>query len=119
LIAEDAMKTSTALGTLFALGILTGAVVAESKKPPDVMTFEAKNGPVTFDHKKHSERVKDDCKACHVGVFPEEKSPLNYKESMHKKAEGEKTSCAACHVAGGTAFESKGHCQGCHVKKPA
>ncbi|HTP65676.1 MAG TPA: cytochrome c3 family protein, partial [Geobacteraceae bacterium] len=30
----------------------------------DVMTLPAKNGNVTFDHKKHQEALKD-CKLCH------------------------------------------------------
>jgi c(7)-type cytochrome triheme protein len=72
---------------------------------------------VTFDHAKHVEAAKKDCKACHPGLFPMEKAPLNYKEGMHKKAEAAKTSCAACHRPGGASFESKGNCQKCHVKK--
>jgi c(7)-type cytochrome triheme protein len=56
---------------------------------------------------------------CHDKLFKQEKGDLKYKESMHKTAETNKTSCAACHVAGGTAFETKGNCNKCHVKKPA
>jgi len=113
------MRTQIAFGTMIAFALAMGATLAEDKKPPESITYEAKNGPVAFDHAKHAERVKNDCKACHDAIFPEDKAPLNYKESMHKKAESEKTSCAACHVAGGKSFESKGNCQKCHVKKPA
>jgi hypothetical protein len=35
---------------------------------------------------------------------------------MHKTAEASKTSCAACHVEGGSAFAVKGNCAKCHVK---
>ncbi len=108
-------------GTLIAIGLVfaAGGLVAEDKTPPEKVTFEAKPGPVTFDHAKHIDAVKKDCKACHVALFPQAKAPLGYKESMHKKAEAGKTSCGACHVAEGMAFESKGNCQKCHVKRPA
>lgn len=113
------MRTLIAAGTTIAFALAMGAIFAEDKKPPEKLTYESKSGPVTFDHAKHAERVKGDCKACHTAIFPEDKAPLNYKDSMHKKAESEKASCATCHVAGGTSFESKGNCQKCHVKKPA
>jgi len=116
---EDTMRTLIAAGTVIAFALAAGAILAEDKKPPEKVTYEAKPGPVTFDHAKHVERVKTDCKACHDAIFPEAKAPLNYKESMHKKAETDKKSCAACHVAGGKSFESKGNCQKCHLKKPA
>ena len=37
---------------------------------------------------------------------------------MHKTAEAGKTSCGACHVAGGAAFATAGNCANskCHVK---
>lgn len=113
------MKNLIAVSTLIGMALATGAILAGDKKPPETITFEAKSGTVTFDHAKHAERAKGDCKACHDAIFPEDKAPLNYKESMHKKAESDKKSCAACHVAGGTSFESKGNCQKCHIKKPA
>jgi len=115
------MRRFFASGTVIAFGLAfaTGALVAEDKKPPEKITYEAKPGPVTFDHTKHVEAAKKDCKACHDAIFPQAKAPLDYKESMHKKAETDKKSCGACHVAGGTSFESKGNCAKCHVKKPA
>ena len=113
------MKKLIALGTVISLALVAGAMLAEDKKPPETIVYEAEPGPVTFDHAKHAERAKGDCKACHDAIFAQDKAPLNYKESMHKKAETDKKSCAACHVAGGTAFESKGNCQKCHIKKPA
>jgi c(7)-type cytochrome triheme protein len=118
LIAEDAMKKLIAVSTSIGLALLTAAILAGDKKPPDTITFEAKNGTVTFDHAKHAERAKGDCKTCHDAIFAEDKAPLSYKESMHKKAESEKKSCAACHVAGGKSFETKGNCQKCHIKQP-
>jgi c(7)-type cytochrome triheme protein len=113
------MRKLIAVGVMIAFVLATGTILAEDKKAPEKITFEAKPGPVTFDHAKHVEKLNKDCKACHDALFPQSKAPLNYKESMHKKAETDKTSCAACHVAGGKSFESKGNCQKCHVKKPA
>ncbi len=85
-------------------------------KAPDKIVFQAKTGNVTFNHAKHLEREKGNCKTCHPGIFPQSKAPINYAPGMHKPAEAKKTACAACHVAGGKAFETKGNCNKCHVK---
>jgi len=108
------LALAAALAVASAFGV---APAAEKKEAPAQIVFEAKPGAVTFDHAKHIEAAKKDCKACHPGVFAQEKAPLSYKEGMHKKAEAAKTSCAACHHPGGPAFETKGNCQKCHVKK--
>ncbi len=74
---------------------------AVSVMAADVMTFNAKNGNVTFDHKKHQELLKD-CKVCH------EKGPGKIegfgKDWAHKTCKGchtEKnagpTKCGECH----------------------
>jgi len=91
----------------------------DQPKAPDKMVFKAKTGDVTYDHKKHSDREKGKCETCHPKVFPQSKAPLNFKAAMHKTAETAKSSCATCHVAGGTAFASKGNCTKCHVKAGA
>ena len=112
------MKRTLSLAIALAVALSTGLVLsADGKKAPGPIVYEAKSGAVTFDHSKHVAAVKNDCKACHDGLFKQERGDLGYKESMHKKAETAKTSCGACHVAGGTAFESKGNCTKCHVKK--
>jgi flavoprotein len=67
----------------------------------DVITLPAKNGDVTFNHKKHQESLKD-CKVCH------EKEPGKIegfgKDWAHKTCKGchaEKnigpTKCGECH----------------------
>ncbi|MBZ5552841.1 MAG: hypothetical protein LAO21_08990 [Acidobacteriia bacterium] len=99
-----------------ALNLFGQAAKKTTAKAPDKIVFEAKPGKVTFDHAKHLEREKNDCKACHDKLFPQSKAPLNFAAGMHKPAEAKKASCAACHVAGGKAFESKGNCNKCHVK---
>ncbi len=111
------MRKAVAIVVALAFVLAVGTLYAEEKKePPKQLVFETKQGNVTFDHAKHVASAKNDCKACHPGVFPQEKSPLNYKEGMHKKAEADKKSCATCHVAGGAAFETKGNCAKCHKK---
>ena len=89
-----------------------------AEKPPEKIVFESKMGNVTFQHVKHGERVKGDCKVCHDKLFPQSRAPINYKAAMHKTAEAKKTSCGACHVTGGTAFATAGNCSNskCHVK---
>lgn len=114
------MRKGIALAAAIGLVMAVSLVLAEEKKEaPAQIVFEAKNGPVTFDHAKHVEAAKKDCKACHPGLWPQEKAALGFKEAMHKKAEAAKTSCGACHHPGGTAFETKGNCAKCHEKKKA
>jgi opacity protein-like surface antigen len=78
--------------TMFTAGLAMAA---------DTITFPAKNGNVTFDHKKHQESVKD-CKICH------EKAPGKIegfgKDMAHKTCKGchtdkgaGPTKCAECH----------------------
>lgn len=79
--------------TLFTAGLAMAA---------DVMTFKAKNGDVTFNHKKHQEALKD-CKACHAK--PEGGKIEGFgKDIAHKTCKGcheEKkmgpTKCGECH----------------------
>jgi c(7)-type cytochrome triheme protein len=95
----------------------TLGLFAQEKKAPEKLTFTAKIGNVTYDHAAHVKRANSDCKTCHDKLFKQDaKAPLNFKAALHKPAETEKTSCGACHHAGGTAFETKGNCAKCHVK---
>jgi c(7)-type cytochrome triheme protein len=104
---------------LYVLSVAALGVLAQEKKPPLKLVFEAKVGNVTFDHAAHVKREKNDCKVCHDKLFPQEKAPLNFKAGMHKPAEAGHTSCGACHTPGGAAFETKGNCNKCHVKAAA
>ncbi len=111
------MKRGLALlgGFFLAMGFLA-VEGQQAKKPPEKIVFTSKMGNVTFQHAKHIEREKANCKTCHEQLFPQSDAPLNYKANMHKTAEASKTACAACHVAGGKSFETKGNCAKCHVK---
>ena len=103
----------------YVLSVAVLGVLAQEKKPPLKLVFEAKNGNVTFDHAAHLKREKNDCKVCHDKLFKQEKAPLNFKAGMHKPAEAAHTSCGGCHTPGGAAFETKGNCNKCHVKAAA
>src|SRR5574341_1913188 len=113
------MKILLALlaGLVLLLGF--GPLTAQEKKAPENLVFKSNMGDVTFDHAKHQEREKGDCKVCHPKLFQQSQAPLNFKAGMHKPAEASKTACAGCHHAGGKSFESKGNCNKCHVKGPA
>ncbi len=108
------MRTLTSLLLMFAVAAGFGALLGQ--KLPEKLVFPTKMGNVTFDHPAHVKRANGDCKTCHDKLFPQTNGPLNFKANMHKTAEDSKTSCGACHVAGGAAFEVKGNCAKCHVK---
>ncbi len=94
---------------------------SQHKAAPPKLVLPAKAGAVTFDHAAHAKREKDSCKTCHPTLFAQDsKAPLAFKPP-HKNEEDKKTSCGACHRAGGTAFETKGNCTNgkCHVRPGA
>ena len=83
-----------------AIALVAVAAFAGNALAVDVITMKAKNGNVTFDHKKH--QAYGECKACH------EKGPGKIegfgKDSAHKMCKGcheEKkagpTKCGECH----------------------
>jgi predicted CXXCH cytochrome family protein len=88
--------------------IAAGALIffcAGTAMAADVMTFPAKMGDVTFNHKMHQEMLKNNCKACHT------KAPGKIegfgKDVAHKL-------CISCHKAKGKGPVS---CKACHKKK--
>jgi c(7)-type cytochrome triheme protein len=111
------MRNALAYSLLFTMIALT-SMVAQDKKPPAKLVFNAKNGNVTYDHTAHAKREKNECKTCHPSLFAQDaKAALSWKTAMHKPAETAKTSCGFCHHPGGAAFETKGNCTSkCHVK---
>jgi c(7)-type cytochrome triheme protein len=104
------------LSVAVGLSLAWTALAQDKGKPPAKLTFASKMGNVTFDHAQHIQRAGGKCDACHNKLFPRSNAPLNFKANMHKTAEASKTSCAACHVEGGSAFAVKGNCAKCHVK---
>jgi cytochrome c553 len=67
----------------------------------DVITLPAKNGNVTFAHKKHQELVKD-CKVCHekgagkIEGFGKEMAHKSCK-GCHEEKKAGPTKCGECH----------------------
>jgi c(7)-type cytochrome triheme protein len=106
------------LSCLAAIGFLStfGVFAQGDKESAPKLVFKSKKGDVTFDHAAHIMRAKGDCKTCHDSLFKQDATAkLNFKANVHKTAEKNMTSCGSCHRAGGTAFESKGNCNNCHV----
>ncbi len=73
----------------------------------DVMTFPAKIGNVTFNHKKHQEMLKNNCKACHAKAPG--KMPGFGKDVAHKL-------CWDCHKTKSGGKGPVTNCKGCHKK---
>lgn len=80
------------------------------------MSFSSSLGAVGFDHAQHVDYEQGDCTACHNAVFPMSRAPLRYGGAdLHQAAEEAKSSCASCHVEGGSAFAAVGNCDQCHT----
>ncbi|MEK7388661.1 MAG: c(7)-type cytochrome triheme domain-containing protein [Elusimicrobiota bacterium] len=94
------------------------AAAAETKEAPEFIVYDkAKNGTVTFPHKKHAE-MAGKCDACHGGetpIFAQKKT-----EGMLMKDMYAGKLCGACHDGkkhGETVvFPAKGACGKCHKK---
>jgi c(7)-type cytochrome triheme protein len=111
------MNTSKVVLVALLLSLAGVSLSAQSKTPPEKLTFKAKPGNVVFNHAEHLKHAKNECATCHPKFWPQSSTaPLKYKEGMHKTAEAAHTSCGFCHHAGGGAFESKGNCAKCHTK---
>ena len=107
-------KSLFILGTVvsFVLSILTFTPAFAAKNE---IIFDAPNGKVTFNHKKHNETLKIDCMKCH---------------HTWKLGETAGKLCRECHQAGGEAKNLTAKdalhktCRGCHdeakkANKPA
>lgn len=76
------------------------AVTSMAAFAADTVTYEAKNGKVTFDHKGHGEKLG--CEACHEGTpaaIAVDKAAAHGAvcKDCHK-AKGGPTKCKECHV---------------------
>jgi predicted CXXCH cytochrome family protein len=85
--------------------VVFSAGVAAAADAPATITFDTKNGKVTFAHKTHQERLKGDCLKCHA-----DKAGGKIAGFSKDKAHG---LCKKCHEA-----EKKGptKCVDCHKK---
>ena len=78
------MQKLLAYVLLFTMIALT-SMLAQDKKAPTKLVFNAKNGNVTYDHTAHAKREKNECKTSHPAPWPQDaKAPLNWKTAMHK-----------------------------------
>jgi cytochrome c553 len=89
-------KFITALVAVF---LATAAVAAV----PETVKLNAKQGTVTFNHKAHSAKPKDGCKACHgndkggkIAGLDKEKGHAMCHECHKKEGKGPQK-CAECH----------------------
>jgi len=89
-------------------------IVTDPSVAPETIFFASEYGNVTFGHRKHFERVNNDCATCHPKIFPQTRETLNYGKARHRSAEEYGTSCASCHGIKGTAFAAERNCQKCH-----
>jgi c(7)-type cytochrome triheme protein len=92
----------------------TTSTASASPGLPGGLQFSSSLGPANFDHAEHIKLAKGDCTSCHNRLFPMSKADLQYRNGLHRPAEAARSSCAGCHVAGGTAFASANNCQRCH-----
>ncbi len=91
------------LVALAAAFVLVGTAVAADA--PATMTFDTKNGKVTFAHKAHADKLKD-CKTCHADATGGKIAGWS-KDSAHAL-------CKKCHE---TQKKGPTKCAECHVKK--
>jgi c(7)-type cytochrome triheme protein len=83
---------------------------------PHEITIKAKNGAVLFNHKKHSDTAKGDCKVCHDKLWPQNQTtPIAFK-FPHKPLEAKDVACGSCHKVGGASFAASApaNCKKCH-----
>ena len=122
---------SCMFGLIAAVYLGSGALRAgeQTVEAPASVSFLAKNGDVTFDHKLHSEKEKD-CTACHhmmkEGETPKECGACHLKDEEKDGASVRKTAfhdqCKGCHKKQfeEKKIEKKIHlCKSCHIKKAA
>lgn len=74
---------------------------AVSAMAADSVTYKAKNGTVTFNHKAHGEKLG--CKACHEGTpakiaVDKEKAHGATCKGCHTEKKAGPTKCGECHV---------------------
>jgi hypothetical protein len=82
--------------------VLVGSAFAADVGPAS-LTFDTKNGKVTFAHKAHQDKLKD-CKICHesdkggkIAGWSKDKAHGLCKKCHEEKKAGP-TKCAECHV---------------------
>jgi predicted CXXCH cytochrome family protein len=96
------------VAVLSAFALAGAAVDAE---PPATITFDAKQGKVTFSHKAHAEKLAKKCQACHADAKGG-KIPNFSKDAAHAL-------CKKCHeetVKATPTVKAPTKCNECHKK---
>jgi cytochrome c553 len=82
--------------------VLVGSAYAADAGPAS-LTFDTKNGKVTFGHKAHQDKLKD-CKTCHesdkggkIAGWSKDKAHGLCKKCHETEKKGP-TKCAECHI---------------------
>jgi predicted CXXCH cytochrome family protein len=85
--------------------VLVGSAFAADAGPASI-TFETKNGKVTFPHKAHQDAAKGDCKGCHadekggkIAGWSKDAAHGLCKKCHETQKKGP-TKCADCHKKG-------------------
>ncbi|UCF69175.1 MAG: cytochrome c3 family protein [Acidobacteriota bacterium] len=103
------------------------ALAGDAAAPKEVLTFEAKLGTVTFNHKDHADKIGD-CAACHhttkAGETPQSCGSCHdakqVVENAPKLKDAVHSTCWDCHTSKLEAGEKSGpikkDCKACHVK---
>lgn len=81
------------------IALLVVAIAVGVSYAADIITYEAKNGNVSFDHKMHGEKLG--CESCHEGtpaaiVVDKAAAHGDTCKGCHKKQSGP-TKCGDCH----------------------
>ena len=113
--------TGILVGFVLSILIVSGVLAAK-----DEIVFNAPNGKVTLNHKKHSEGLKIDCVKCHHTWKQGETTGKFCKECHKAQKEGNAPSakdafhkdCKGCHDEAKKANKPTGPtgCTQCHVK---
>ena len=125
---EESEKMKRWMGLLVLAGFVISSLMATGAfAAKDTIVFEASNGKVTFDHKKHSETLKIDCMKCHHTWKAGETSGKKCMDCHKASAEGKTPSmkdaahktCKGCHDEMKKANKPAGPtgCTQCHVKE--
>ncbi len=114
-------KLATLIAVVVAVVFCAGMSIAAAPEKTVIKEIQKTKGPVAYDHKAHTAKVKD-CKTCHHKDEAGKEQKCSTAKCHGAKAEGKKLDlkeafhkqCKGCHQK-----EKKGpvKCDACHAKK--
>ena len=105
-------RLSVALLFVLACGLAVPAG-AEEVGGGDIVYEVKRVGNVLFSHDTHVTTLAIDCKGCHPGIFPQDRTESKRATMAQMRRH---VSCGVCHN-GKNAFDTKENCYVCHVKE--